>query len=233
MSIIVPQSLFRVSGAFRFAIHVALLAAMALLAHAAAAQQDHLREGRDYILLETPQPLVASKDKIEVIEFFNYSCPFCFRMQAPFVKWRQDSDLSDVEIIYQPVVFKSQQGRYARLHHTLEAMKLATPLRGQVFNAIHRQGNLLNSGARLGAWLEAKGHDGERAAKVYDSFTINAKIKRDERITENYGVHSTPQMAVAGKYVLSTGRSGSTEGMLRDVYTLIERERALRKKEQQ
>ena len=166
---------------------------------------DNLREGRDYILLDPPLPTRVSKGKIEVIEFFNFSCPYCFRMQGPFLRWMEENadNLKDVEIVYQPVPFQSAGGHYARAFHTMQALKVAKAFRGKFFNAIHRKRVLLNSQSRLVGWLGSLGLDVDRADKVYESFSVNSKLKRDERLIKAYGVNSTPQMSVAGKYVLS------------------------------
>ena len=194
---------------------------------------DNLREGRDYILLDPPLPTRVSKGKIEVIEFFNFSCPHCFRMQGPFLRWMEENadNLKDVEIVYQPVPFQSAGGHYARAFHTMQALKVAKAFRGKFFNAIHRKRVLLNSQSRLVGWLGSLGLDVDRADKVYESFSVNSKLKRDERLIKAYGVNSTPQMSVAGKYVLSPRLNGSVEGMLGVVLRLVERERKIMQEE--
>ena len=202
---------------------------MVLLALPAAAQEDGLRDGRDYILLNPPLPVRAAKDKIEVLEFFNFSCPHCFRMQGRIAQWRKNNDLSDVELIHQPVIFRNLNGHYARMFHTLEVLGDDDKLYDEAFNAIHRGRVLLNSKARFAEWLEERDFDGNRAEKIYDSFSVRTKVNRDTKISEDYGVTSTPQLAVAGKYLITAALAGSLQGMLKTATALIERERQLRK----
>jgi len=213
----------------RWLIHtaIALLLAATL---PAAAQDDGYRAGRDYIELNPPLPVRAPKDKIEVLEFFNFSCPHCFRMQGRIAQWKKNNDLSDVELIHQPVVFQNANGHYARMFHTIDAMggDKRGELYDDIFNSIHRKRVLLNSKGRFADWMEEHGFDGARAEKVYDSFSVNAKVNRDEKISDDYGVNSTPQMAVAGKYLITAGSAGSLQGMLDIATALIERERKLR-----
>ena len=220
-------------GLLRFLCGVFILSG----AFSAAAQTapDRLRENVDYILLDPPLPVRAPEGKIEVLEFFNFSCPHCFRMQTPIALWQKEEKKAgntDALLIHQPVIFQSHGGHYARAFHTMEALGLADALFRKFFNAIHRERVLLNSRDRLADWLEEHHSvDGGKAAKIYDSFSVNAKIKRDERITKEYGVNSTPHMAVAGKYLLSPSTSGSLERMMQSAALLVERERALLAKE--
>lgn len=198
---------------------------------AAQTSADGLRPNVDYIVLDPPLPVRAPEGKIEVLEFFNFSCPHCFRMQTPIANWQKEEkklERTDAVLIHQPVIFQSHGGHYARAFHTMEALGLGDALFRKFFNAIHRERVLLNSRDRLAAWLEEKhGVEADKAAKIYDSFSVNAKIARDQRITQEYGVNSTPHMAVAGKYLMSPATSGSLERMMQIATLLIERERQL------
>ena len=83
-----------------------LTATATILAGAAIADETAPKEpqaGGDYILVEPPQPMRVAAGKLEIREFFNFSCPHCFRLQGPFSRWRNESDLSDIVIIHQPL----------------------------------------------------------------------------------------------------------------------------------
>lgn len=185
------------------------------------------RAGVNYIALEPPQPTRVAAGKIEVIEFLNFSCPHCFRMQGPFAKWRADNkgELDDVVIIRHPVIFQRYNGHFARLFYTMEALNLGEAFLGKVFNAIHRQRKLLNSRGRALDWFEEEGVDRAKAEAAYDSFGVNVKVRRAEGALESYGVSGTPQFVVAGKYRLEPGVSGSQQRMLALMGELIKIER--------
>ncbi|MGI9298533.1 MAG: thiol:disulfide interchange protein DsbA/DsbL [Gammaproteobacteria bacterium] len=211
----------------------AVFAAVAVFAAAAmpfaAAAQTAPKAGTDYIALDPPLAVRAPADKIEVVEFFNFSCPHCFRMQGAMARWERDFDLSDIALVRQPVVFQAAAGHYARMFHTLEAMGIAEEYYGKVFDAIHRDRRLLNSRGRFADWLEDNGLDGGKAEEIYDSFSVNTKVARANRIADDYGINSTPQFAVAGKYLLTPTLSGSLQKMLDTASALIETERAARR----
>lgn len=68
----------------------------------------------------------------------------------------------------------------------------------------------------------------DKAEAVYESFSVNNRAKRSVTLAGDYGVDSTPQIAVAGKYVLNAGLSGSYARMMKTLSALIARERELR-----
>ena len=74
------------------------------------------RAGINYHVVEPAQPTRVAAGKIEVIEFLNFSCPHCFRMQGPFAQWRAKNKetLGDVVIHRHPVIFQRYNGHYAR-----------------------------------------------------------------------------------------------------------------------
>lgn len=190
------------------------------------------RAGVNYIALEPPQPTRVPAGKIEVIEFLNFSCPHCFRMQGPFAQWRAENkdELGDVVVIRHPVVFQRYNGHYARALYTMEALGLGEEFLGKIFNAIHRQRKLLNSRDRFLDWLEEEGVARAKSESAYDSFGVNVKVRRAEGALESYGVSGTPQFVVAGKYRLEPGISGSQQRMLALMGELIKIERAEMKK---
>ena len=194
------------------------------------------RAGANYHAIDPPQPTRVSAGKIEVIEFLNFSCPHCFRMQGPFAQWRAENkdalgEGGDVEIVRHPVIFQRYNGHYARAYYALEALGRGEEFLGKIFNAIHRQKKLLNSRDRLLDWLEDEGVDRAKAEATYDSFAVNVKVRRAEGALESYGVSGTPQFVVAGKYRLEPAVSGSHLQMLALVSALIEKERAEMKKQ--
>lgn len=189
------------------------------------AAADNLRAGVDYIELSPPQPVRVPPGKIEVREFFNYSCPHCFRLQGHLAKWRAQHEGGDVVLIHQPLVFARYNGHFARAYYTLQGLEAEDELHSKVYDAIHRQGQLLNSRGRFLDWLQEQGIDGGKAASMYDSFTVSSRAARAETMAGDYGIDSTPQIAVNGRYVINPALSRSYERLMQTLTTLVERER--------
>lgn len=132
-----------------FALFAFSLSAAFLFATATAAA-DSLKDGVDYIALDPPQPERVDAGKIEVVEFFNFSCPHCFRLQKPFNEWKKSlENTDDIAFVYQPVVFERYNGHYARVYYTLEALGIAEEFSAKVYRAIHSEKTLLNSKSRF------------------------------------------------------------------------------------
>ena len=186
---------------------------------------DELQPGRDYIELNPPQPVRVADGIIEVREFFNYSCPHCFRLQGHLAKWQTDNTADDIELVHQPLIFARYNGHFARVYFTLEALKLDKTLHSKVYTSIHVDRQLLNSKGRFIDWLEEQGADSAKAEKIYDSFSVNTRTARAETMAGDYGIQSTPQLAINGKYVVNPSVSGSYEKMMETLTQLIERER--------
>ena len=200
-----------------------LLGAVFCLAAPAAA--DGLRAGIDYIELVPPRPVRVEAGKIEVREFFNFSCPHCFRLQGPFAKWQAEHAGEDVVIVHQPLVFARYNGHFARVYYTLSGLKLSGELHAKVYDAIHVQRELINSRGRFLDWLVEQGAARDRAAAMYDSFTVNSLAVRAESIAAEYGIDSTPQIAINGKYIINPALSRSYERLMDTLTALVERER--------
>ena len=72
-----------------------LIVAAALLASGAALADAQL--GKDYTLLNPPQP--TSTKKIEVLEFFFYGCSHCYHLHPLLSAWEKTMP-KDVELTY-------------------------------------------------------------------------------------------------------------------------------------
>lgn len=201
----------------RFVLCLLLLPVAAALAQ----ESEDYAPGRDYIVIDPPLPVRVDEGKVEILEFFNFSCPHCFRLLRPFYKWQNERDMSDIEIIRVPVIFQQTGGHYARAYYTMESLNAADDLYGEMFGAIHRERKLLNSKGRFIDWLEEQGYDAAEAENAYDSFSVNLKTAKTTDIAAQYGVDSTPQLAVGGKYVISAGLAGSRERMLDILSALV------------
>jgi thiol:disulfide interchange protein DsbA len=176
--------------------------------------------------LYPPQPSYAPAGKVEVIEFFNFSCPHCYRMLGPFNRWKREADPATIAVRRHPVVFSRTRGLFAQLYYTLEALGQADALYQKVFAAIHEEGKILNSRGRMLDWLETQGVERARAEAVFDSFAVKTKVERAARSQESYGVNSTPQIIVAGKYRLAPSNYFGYPEMMAALSELIAQELA-------
>jgi len=79
--------------------------------------------GKDYIKLDRTVPTDTEAGKIELIEFFWYSCPHCNAFEPTFAEWVKNAP-KDVVVRRIPVAFRDDFAPQQRLFFTLEAMGL-------------------------------------------------------------------------------------------------------------
>jgi thiol:disulfide interchange protein DsbA len=182
---------------------LSLAAAAVLLFSPVAASA--LTLGKDYRLLNPPQPAPAG-EKVEVLEFFWYGCPHCYRLQGPLEDWLKHDKPDYVEYKRVPAAFNQAWLQLARVYYTLDAMNLVDKLHQDVFIAIHKEGvldprALLRNPNSLFDWVAGKGVDRQKFVDTYDSFTVKARTQRTLELTRNYDVQGTPTIVVDGRYI--------------------------------
>ncbi len=160
--------------------------------------------GRDYRLINSPQP-VDRGGKIEVLEFFWYGCPHCYSLQPSLRAWLKKKP-ADVEFKRMPAAFRDSWLQLARTYYTLEAMGLVDRLHRDVFAAIHDQNaldpkKLLGDPKPLFDWVASKGPERQKFVDTYNSFAVQSRTQRTMDITNQYDIPFTPAIVVDGKYL--------------------------------
>lgn len=186
-----------------FSITAATLAATAGLPITAAhAQAQRPKEGVDYLKLDKPAPTEAAAGKIEVVEFFWYSCPHCHRFEPQLEEWAKKMP-KDVVLRRAPVAFRPDFEPQQRLYFVLEAMKKVEELHKKVFYAIHVERQALNTLPLIAEWVEKQGIDKAKFMEAYNSFSVATKSSKATLLQEAYKVDGVPAIGVAGKFYTS------------------------------
>lgn len=180
------------------------------------------RAGVEYTIFAPPQPVEAAPGKIEVTEFFFYTCPHCADMEPVLEQWAKALP-ADVSLRRVPVLFRPQLVPAAKIFYTLENMGLIEKLHALVFIAIHQERVNLMDEDTLFKWVGSKGVDAEKFASVYKSFAIASKVQRADQVTRAHGIPGTPALVVNGKYLVANGDHAA---QLRVVDFLVAKERA-------
>ena len=196
-----------------FSISAATLAATAGLSTTAAhAQGQPPREGADYLTLDKPAPTEAA-GKIEVVEFFWYSCPHCNRFEPQLEEWAKKLP-KDVVLRRAPIAFRPDFEPQQRLYFVLEAMNKVEELHKKVFYAIHVEKQALNTLPLIADWIEKQGIDKAKFTDAYNSFPVATKSRKATLLQDAYKVDGVPALGVAGKYYTSASVAQSMERAL-------------------
>jgi protein dithiol oxidoreductase (disulfide-forming) len=184
-----------------------------------------LTAGKEYLVLAPTQP-VESGDKIEVIEFFSYGCPFCNEAFPLILKWRETLP-ADVMYRRVPVVRPDKWAPYARTYYTLEALD-KLKLHRHVFDTIHIDNLNLNDEKTMFDWAQRNYIDRQKFIDIYKSPETTAKVARAQQMTEDYLIARIPAFVIDGKYITTSGMAGSLNALLPTVDKLIAQARAER-----
>lgn len=181
---------------------VATAASLGALSTTASAQAPVPREGTDFLVLDKPAPVEAPAGKIEVVEFFWYSCPHCNRFEPALEEWIKKAP-KDVVVRRVPVSFRPDFEPQQRLYFVLEAMNKVEELHKKVFHAIHVEKQMLNTPELVAAWAEKQGLNKAKFTEMYNSFSVATKARKATQLQDAYKVAGVPALGVAGRFYTS------------------------------
>ena len=204
-------------------IAIAAVAAAPMLVRAQAAPRAP-QEGKDYVVLKTPVP-VESGGKVEVLEFFQYSCPHCAAYDPYLTAWRKKLP-ADVEYKRIPIAWDNSTLPHVRIYYTLEALGKLDDMHQKVFTAIQKNKQPLLNPEQIADFMAANGIDRKQWMDAYNSFSVAARSNRAGQVWRAYKVDGTPMMAVDGKFTTAPSMVGSREGSLIVLDYLVQRARA-------
>ena len=157
------------------------------------------QEGTDYLTLDKPAPTEAATGKIEVVEFFWYSCPHCNAFEPQLESWIKKLP-KDVVIRRVPVSFRPEFEPQQRLYYVLESMGKVDEMQMKVFNAIHLDRLPLTNGEQITAWVEKQGINKAAFVEAYNSFPIVTKVRKATQLQDQYKVQGVPAIGIAGRF---------------------------------
>jgi len=189
---------------------VAAAASLGALSTPARAQAPAPRAGTDFLVLDKPAPVEAPTGKVEVVEFFWYSCPHCNSFEPALEEWIKKAP-KDVAVRRVPIAFRPDFEPQQRLYYVLEAMNKVDELHKKVFYAIHVEKQMLNTPDLIAAWAEKQGLNKAKFLETYNSFSVATKARKATQLQDAYKIDGVPALGVAGRYFTS-GSMAQTMG---------------------
>ena len=181
-------------------------------------------EGTDYDLI-TPALRTADPDKVEVVEFFWYGCGHCYTFEPVISQWKKALP-EDVEFLGSPAVWNDLMKLHAQAYYTDEVLGVLDTMNKVLFQAMNVDKKRLGSEDEIQALFVANGVSAADFNKAFASFGVSSMVRQGEARARSAKITGTPEMMVAGKYRISTRKSGSQAGMLKVADFLIAKERA-------
>ena len=186
----------------------------------ALAQAKKPQAGTDYLALDPRAPTEAPAGKIEVVEFFWYSCSHCNAFEPSLQAWVKNLP-KDVAFRRAPVAFQESFVPQQRLYFTLEAMGLVEKLHGRVFVAIHAEKLNLSRPEAIVDWAVQQGVDKEKFLAQYNSFAVATRAGKSTQLQNAYKVEGVPALGVAGRFYTDGSLAGNMQRALQVVDALV------------
>jgi thiol:disulfide interchange protein DsbA len=194
----------------RFLQHVLAALSLSLVAATAGASPASPQNGVEYRTLDKAQQ-TDSGNKVEVTEFFWYSCPHCFAFEPSLMDWvKKQGD----KIVFKrvPVAFRESFVPEQKLFYTLEAMGKLDDLHKKTFSAIHVERQRLDNDTAIVNFMVKQGVDKDKFLEVYNSFGVQAKARRAAQLQTAYRVDGVPMIAIDGRYVTAPSIVAASAG---------------------
>jgi thiol:disulfide interchange protein DsbA len=198
---------------------VAGAAAAGAVVWSASAQAQKIEAGADYQVVDPRAAVEAPAGKIEVVEFFWYSCPHCNAFEPALEAWVKKLP-KDIAFRRSPVAFRDDFVPQQRLFFALEAMGLVDKLHAKVFAAIHVEKRELVKGDAIGDWVATQGVDRAKFMEQYNSFSVASKATKAVQLQNAYKVEGVPALGVAGRFYTDGALTKSMDRALQVVEML-------------
>jgi thiol:disulfide interchange protein DsbA len=179
-------------------------------------------EGTQYKRLVAPVPTVDAS-KVEVVELFWYGCPHCYRLEPDLSKWLKNKP-ANVVFVRVPGVFRPLWGFHAKVYYTAEVLGVLDQVHPAMFEAMHVQRRKMNSVDEVKALFAQYGVTSEKFDNAFNSFAVDAKVRRATDLTRRYGLEGVPALVINGKYVTDGVMAHGHNGMLQVTDYLISKE---------
>jgi len=172
-------------------------------------------QGKDYELVQTSDSKPTSNntttkktntadDKVSVVEFFSYGCPWCYRLESSLEKWLANKP-ANVNFERVPATFNTGWTLLAKAYYTAVALKKENKMTPVIFKAMHEQNIVLDNEQKIADFfVQNQIIRSDFDSAFHFSPGIDAKIIQGEELMKRYGIISVPTIVVAGKYKTNT-----------------------------
>jgi thiol:disulfide interchange protein DsbA len=173
----------------------------------------------DYRVLSRAQP-VPRGNRIEVIEFFFYPCPYCKELAPEVERWQKTLP-PDVVFRRLPVVRHDSWIPLAKIYFALETLGEVARLHLAVYQSYHTDRLQINREPVVETWAANNSLDGAKFMASYRSAEVQLKVDLARKITLDYEVQAMPSFVVDGRYITSTSMTSNVPQVLSVVDALI------------
>ena len=181
-------------------------------------------EGVDYLKINPAVSTSVDKGQIEVVELFWYMCPHCFRFEPIINKWKKTKP-KNVVFKRVPAIFSPRWRFFAKVYYTIKILGIEDKIHGVLFTALHEKRARLGNAAAMANFVEKNaGVKKQKFIDVFNSFSVDAKVRKAEDLSKRYKAQGVPTLIVNGKWRTGGSIAGGQQGMIKVLDHLIKLE---------
>jgi thiol:disulfide interchange protein DsbA len=186
-------------------------AAIGLVSTLAFASPGDPRNGAEFVTLPVRQDVKATGNKVEVVQFFMYHCPFCYGLEPELAAWvKKQGDSIAFRRVHVPSTGPADPE--AHLFLTLEALGKAEVMFPKIEHAVHVEHIRLVKDEAIIDWVANNGIGKLQFLDAWNSFGVMTAMRKLPRSIGDYKVDSAPMLVVNGRYLTSPTHASSRTG---------------------
>jgi protein dithiol oxidoreductase (disulfide-forming) len=180
------------------------------------------QEGVNYTRIVPAQPTSVAAGQVEVLEFFWYACPHCYSIDPLVEKWNKAKP-AYISFSRVHVMWSESHRSLARLYYTLQSMGKLDQMHGEIFKAIHVNGNSLVANDPTNTaeteriqtlFVKKFGITEDDFKKAYHSFAVDTALQKADELMERYRIEGVPTFVINGKFVADVQSAGGPERLM-------------------
>jgi len=196
---------------FLLVIHLLPLAFAQSAADIYTMSEDDLSNQEDSLYTSSYLQLPKQSDApAEVVEFFYYGCPHCFRAEKMVSDLRKDLvSEGKFQVIQVPAVFPKNEKwvEAAQLYYTAQSLGVEKDFTPKYFQAIHVAKKPLGMSTALPIF-ESLGVSSLKVKQVMRSFGVKARVQSAIRLTSMANLNGVPHFVVNQTYHTNVEMAG-------------------------
>ena len=185
------------------------------------ASAETYQEGKHYKRVD--QPKTIDGDNVEVLEFFWYGCPHCYKFEPYVSKWKQNKP-GNVEFVRVPATFQPLWELHARAYYALQLLDKGEEIHPKFFSEIHNNKNYMKTIDQLTIFVQQYGVDRSEFIDAMNSFTVENQVRKARKLVKDYKLTGVPTVTINGKYLISASMAGSYDNMIKIINYLVAKE---------
>jgi len=119
----------------------------------------------------------SQPERVEVIEYFWFGCPHCFRFEPTINEWAANKP-DFVDFVREAPPLNAQWKPHSQAFYASQVLGKTDEFFEPFFNAIHVEKKRLNSPKSIAKFAATLGFDEKEFLKTMKSFAVDAKIRK-------------------------------------------------------